>query len=894
MTNDLDDLRQRAEARLPDAPSDELAELSSHQLRHLVRELQVHKEELRLQGEDLRDALVAEQILRDCYQDLYDHAPTGILELDSAGLIRRANHHATALLGARQDALAGRPLADFVYAEDQDRYHLECRQLMANDKPVGCELRLRATEREPVWVRLEGGPRQRPEDPTPLTRVMLYDMTEQIRARESLEQQRRELEALIEAVPIPLTLSKGGPVGLDYANKAFRELAGVSDEDLGAFDMGSAYSDPSARRTIFERVREQGEARGVLVRGTLPTWERERTFRLSLVPVSMAGDRSLLAAIEDVDELVQSREALRRHADLRLLMLECTHDLATAGPDELDDAIVATLERIARFYAVDSGYVMAFDASRAHFSRTHLWSQPPLTTSLVQVRDIPLEAIPTWAQAIVSNRPMVVPDLCELPAQAAFERAHIEAQGVRSLVDVPIPNHRGCWGFVGLASHRVGLTWTDGEIELLRLMGQAIATALERRDNLRKLERANRELEHNVATRTVALEVTNAQIGNLVEGLPGIVYHFTEKIGGSFYSKSTDAILGWSPEHLLAHPMTWHDAIHPDDLPQVDRAIDDSSRGDGYSLVYRIRDAHGRWRWLRDSSVGARRVGDNTEVTGFAQDITASKRAEQAKVVAEAALREQRALHLHNDQLRAVGELVAGMAHELRQPLLGIRGLAEQLSLGIARGWKDHPDDSRAMLDLIVQQADRMNALVDHVRLFARGARDPDDLSSPVELTTLLGNVQLLVGEQLRTQGLRLERRIAPDLPAARGNTYAIEGALLNLVANARDATLAAAPRAERTTRPSAVELEARHGGSGRGWVELRVLDRGGGIAPEVKELLGEPFVSSKPPDRGTGLGLYTARRAVEASGGRLMLEPRAGGGTAAIIVLPIYREPNP
>jgi C4-dicarboxylate-specific signal transduction histidine kinase len=169
-------------------------------------------------------------------------------------------------------------------------------------------------------------------------------------------------------------------------------------------------------------------------------------------------------------------------------------------------------------------------------------------------------------------------------------------------------------------------------------------------------------------------------------------------------------------------------------------------------------------------------------------DVTERKQLEQTARAAERELEKQRVLRIDGDRLRSLGEMAAGIAHELNQPLVGVRGLAEHLLLAMQRGWDLPEDKVRQKLSLVIQQADRMSQIIDHVRVFAREADKPECCS--VKWNEVIEAALQMIGAQLRSRGLAVQTELAEDLPLVSANPFSLEEILLNLVFNARDAVL--------------------------------------------------------------------------------------------------------
>ncbi|MDA0336982.1 MAG: hypothetical protein O2782_17595 [bacterium] len=130
--------------------------------------------------------------------------------------------------------------------------------------------------------------------------------------------------------------------------------------------------------------------------------------------------------------------------------------------------------------------------------------------------------------------------------------------------------------------------------------------------------------------------------------------------------------------------------------------------------------------------------------------------------------------------------MAAGIAHELNQPLAGVRGLAEHTLIGMDRDWQLDPDTLRDRLTRIIDQVERMVHIIEHIRMFAREAGAPK--LEQVQVNDVVAAAHELLDAQLRSRGVSVALTLQDDLPLVTANRFSLEEVLLNLLANARDA----------------------------------------------------------------------------------------------------------
>jgi len=224
---------------------------------------------------------------------------------------------------------------------------------------------------------------------------------------------------------------------------------------------------------------------------------------------------------------------------------------------------------------------------------------------------------------------------------------------------------------------------------------------------------------------------------------------------------------------------------------------------------------------------------------------------------------------VQSEKLASIGEMAAGVAHGLRNPLASLRASA-QLVLR-------HPGSPAAgeQLQAILDEVDRLDRRITHLLTFSRPAPFRPGLE---RVDAVVQEVLPAFAERLRLQHVSLAVELDHDLPEIPVDPMKLEQALVELIGNALDAM----PDGGRLTLSAAPAV----GGEHQPGLGFTVADTGRGIPPETLREVGQPFFTTRP--EGTGLGLATARRFIEQHGGRLTLESQVGVGTTVRIWLPL------
>lgn len=230
-------------------------------------------------------------------------------------------------------------------------------------------------------------------------------------------------------------------------------------------------------------------------------------------------------------------------------------------------------------------------------------------------------------------------------------------------------------------------------------------------------------------------------------------------------------------------------------------------------------------------------------------------------------------------KLATLGEMAAGMAHELSQPMNVIRMAAEGALLGHEQSGEPLSEDLRKALGIITSQAGRMGEIIDHMRIFSRKEAEAEEVFDPGLCVRQALN---MVEVQFYAEDIAITARY-PDGPAAiRGRPVHLEQVLLNLLTNARDAVRSRVVRDGDDAVPGRITIDMYRSPGSTGPdrdLVIAINDNGGGIPADSLDRVFEPFYTTKEVGTGTGLGLSVSFGLIAAMRGTITVANRAGEG---------------
>jgi two-component system NtrC family sensor kinase len=430
---------------------------------------------------------------------------------------------------------------------------------------------------------------------------------------------------------------------------------------------------------------------------------------------------------------------------------------------------------------------------------------------------------------------------------AEDQRNWMEMVGVKSYLRVPIMAGGEWWGTVGFDDCLIERGWQPLDLETLRAMAGLIGVAIAHDRTVTALRDSERRFR-----------------GILESALDGIVTTDDQGVILEFNS-AAEAMFG------LAHQRAVGAKIRDVIIPERLRMAHDAgmahylSTGESRILNRRIEVTalRGEDEFSAELTVTSTQVAGCTLFTAHVRDLTQQKEAELE-------IARQRDRLYQSEKMSALGSLLAGVAHELNNPLSIVVGQALLLE-------EDGGGELARRAARIRTAAERCGRIVKSFLAMAR-QRGPE--RKPVDLNQIVRAALELVGYGIRSAGIKVTADLAADLPIFSADPDQLSQVVTNLILNAQHA-LKDIPQPRRlSVRTYYKSVHAQ--------LRLVISDNGPGIEPDLRSRVFEPFFTTKPIGSGTGIGLSICHAFVSAHGGSIEIDETPGGGATFKIRLPV------
>ncbi|MGK5089395.1 ATP-binding protein [Bdellovibrionota bacterium FG-2] len=277
-------------------------------------------------------------------------------------------------------------------------------------------------------------------------------------------------------------------------------------------------------------------------------------------------------------------------------------------------------------------------------------------------------------------------------------------------------------------------------------------------------------------------------------------------------------------------------------------------------------------------SLSAVRMNDSWHSVGIIRDLTERKAQKVMIESQQSNLMSTQEQLFQTLKLATLGEMAAGMAHEMNQPLSGIM-LAAQMIKKLKEKNLLTDEELKENLGKIQQSVERCTKVIEHVRTFSRQEKPK---FSDVAVNETRESALILLGEQLRLRGIEVVRTLDVALPKIQGDLHQLEQIWINLLTNSRDALADRGGQGKQITIKTKVNF---------GNILVEIADNGVGMSPEVLEKVFEPFFTTKPPGKGTGLGMSIIHGIVEAHRAIIEVKSEPQKGTTVTVGFPCGEE---
>ena len=389
----------------------------------------------------------------------------------------------------------------------------------------------------------------------------------------------------------------------------------------------------------------------------------------------------------------------------------------------------------------------------------------------------------------------------------------------------------------------------------------------------RRVERRTRELRDEIAERvkaSFALRESEEKFRALIENALDIITVLDKNGSITFQSPAAEESLGLQPDDMVG--TSFFDHVHREDAIRVKDAFFHLMEvaGSTASFQLRCRHADGSWRMME---IIARNLLHDPAVGGVvinSRDISARQEAED------------KANRLHTElthmaRLSTMGEMAAGFAHELNQPLTAIHSYIKGCQRRLQAGARDHDAILEAM-ELAAAQVLRAGEILRRIHWFIRRA-EPE--LAPMNINDVIIEAVDLVQSEANQSGVAIRIKLAPDLPLAKGDSIQIQQAVINLARNAIEAMAHSQRRTRRLTIRTSLPQSDE--------IEIEIADTGTGIPADLHDRLFDPFTTTK--SHGLGMGLAICRSIIDRHGGHIWTEANGKRGTRVLFVLEVFDE---
>jgi len=508
-----------------------------------------------------------------------------------------------------------------------------------------------------------------------------------------------------------------------------------------------------------------------------------------------------------------------------------------------------------------------------------------------------------WVKTLGKGKP-IYGNINKFPRS---EKKLLGEMGLLSIVIMPIFVNNTWWGFIGLDECCRPREWTEAELNALGTAADIIGAAIQRKRVDVELLKLNNELEHRIQERTQDLINEISDRKNIEELL-----RESEEKYRQIFENANDGILltvegivrfinpkiyemtGYMPKNIIGKPFS--DFMHVDYRDLIMENHMKRLRGEDVEERYDIQfiDKKKRLRWFEIKSTVITWEGE-TAILTFVSDISDRKKTDdelkklnrtlEQRVQKELEkIRKQQELLIQKSKLESLGELAAGIAHEINQPLGSISMGIDNLLIKMQSG-EITEEYTKRKTESIFRDIDRIRNIIGHVRIFSREQYNTEQ--EPISVNNVVLNALSLISRQYDNMGIDLQVKYSSRNDTTLGNKYKLEQVIMNLLSNARYAVMEK-DKADIKGYEKIIKISTFANRKNCG---LIIYDNGTGIPESIIGNIFDPFFTTKQEEMGTGLGLSIIYGIIKDMKGEIKADSKEGKHTRLVVTLPIYKD---
>ena len=725
------------------------------------------------------------------------------------------------------------------------------------------------------WIWFTAAPIRSPDGTLTGAIETLWDKTEDKRAEQDRDRQTRLLtetaRALAESEKTMTQIIQGSTIPtfvinenhrVTHWNTALEKLTGYSaDEFVGTRRQWKAFykkeratmadvildqdSEAEIKKLYGTKWRKSGLIEGAYeAEDFFPRFGEKGTWLWFTAAPIKAPNGRIVGAVETLWDKTEDKNAEQeRELHTRELSALCSIYSSLNTAETLADGIHLAIQTVLEFLSADGLCIYLLEKD----GKYHMRYSSGLSEEAC--RNIPVVDESSIVHQVAQSGAFTLYE--DLPDGRSEEIRFRDENKLASMVYIPISSkEKRTFGVIRIGSQKPSRFSQDQE-DVLELIGNRIGVAIE-----------NAMLQEQV----IKSEEKYRTLFNSDPHPIFILDSITHKILDT--NKRAQDTYGYSRKELLGIPF-----LELGEETDEELAEGLSSLAEDHSMLFtkKLHYRKGRRPFYVNVNIGSAKYGESNVVIASTTDITESVEKETQLIQAS--------------KMTTLGQMAAGIAHEINQPLNVIQVCADFFNKMIARGQAISDQDLTSMANDISNNVQRAAAIIQHMRGFARQS---NVVKEKVNINDPIRDVFKVLGHQLRVHQIEVDLDLDQKIPSILADHNRLEQVFINLVTNAVDAM------DDRCSQPECRQAEKRltiKSFAQDGYVSVIVADTGNGMSDEVMRKIFEPFFTTKDVGKGTGLGVSISYGIVKDYGGTIDIESKVGEGTVFKLKFPYLRE---